>query len=98
MSQDFQSIGQASNELEAVVAQKQGWQGQPVVRDQVDEFTRDGSAPEGSEAVFSFRARRANRQALGFPGPGKRGIPNMAGYEQGNMAGEDPDGWDAYRP
>jgi len=81
MSQDFQQIGQASTELDAVANERQGWDDQTDVKPQVEEMSGDFD--------FSFRDRRANLQALGLR------TPNMAGYtETPTAATEQPAGWD----
>ena len=91
MSQQFQQIGHESDDLAAVVDQKQGWQGQ-TAKPPIEEIVGDFD--------FSFRDRRANRQALGFGGQhGETGIPNMAGYTQPeNAASIQPEPWDPYNP
>ncbi len=71
MTQDFQSIGKASDELEAVAHEQQGWQ-QDTPQPEIEELT------DGSD--YSFWDRRANGQVLG------RSIPNMAGHSETSAA------------
>jgi len=80
MSQDFESIGTPSDELQAVAEEKQGRQGSPA-RPQVDEMVADFD--------FSRYDRRSNLQALGHE------IANMAGYSEGSMAGHPVTPWAA---
>jgi hypothetical protein len=87
MSQDHQQIGQESDELAAVVAERQGWEGQPS-KPQEQELVGD--------ADFSFRDRRANRQALGFHRPGSTyGAEGPITPDEGStpMAGMHPPAW-----
>lgn len=77
MSQDFQSIGQASTELDAVAAEHQGWQ-QDTPQPEVEELT------DGSD--FSFWDRRANSQVM------YRDVPNMAAHTETPVAAVDPKG------
>lgn len=86
LTQDFESIGKPSDELEAVASEKQGWQGSPA-KPQVDELVSDFD--------FSRYDRRANSQALGTGPSGGEQIPNMAGYSEGPMAGHPVEPWDA---
>lgn len=71
-AQDFQMIGQASPELDAIAAEKNGWQ-QDVAEEPIEQFTAHD---------YSFWADRANYQALG------REIPNMASYQQPSTAAQ----------
>jgi hypothetical protein len=75
-AQDFQMIGQASPELDAIAHEKNGWQGD-TCQDLIDERVSH---------EFSFWQQRANRQALGSPLPTH--IDNMAGYHQTPTAAE----------
>lgn len=80
MSQDYQSIGQASPELDAVAAQHQGWgptPSQPTTHD-----TPEGLGQEiTDQSDFSFYDRRANMQLI-------RG-GNMAAHLETPMAAKD---------
>lgn len=67
MSQEFQSIGKASPELDAVAAEHQGWQ-QDTPQSEIVELT------DGSD--YSFWDKRANSQVLG------RSLSNMAGHTE----------------
>jgi len=83
VTQEYQSIGGVSPQLDAVCEEKQGWQG---------ETPEDLGAQLTRASDFSFRARRANRQALtmAYPGPGRpEPVENMAGYAEPSMAGRE---------
>jgi hypothetical protein len=83
MSQQFQSLGQASTELDAVAAQHQGWP-DDTVRPEIEEYTET--------ADFSFYDRRANAQALG------RSIPNMASHQETSAAAQPVRPYDPFQP
>lgn len=82
MTQDFQSIGQAAPELDAVARERQGWQ-QDTPQPEITEFT------DGSD--FSFWDKRANGQVLG------RAIPNMAGHAETPMAAQPVTPYDPFQ-
>lgn len=82
MTQDYEMLGKASDELEAVVAERQGWEDQPRVEPLGVEMS------DGKD--YSFWDRRANRQALGLNTlPGNDATFPMAGHEEPPMAGQD---------
>lgn len=83
MSQEFQSIGSASTELDAVAAQHQGWP-DDTVRPEIEEYTENSD--------FSFYDRRANAQALG------RSIDNMAAHTETPAAAQPVRPFDPFHP
>lgn len=82
MTQDYQSLGGVSPELEAAIAEKSGWQGAAPEPD-VEEMT------DGSD--FSIWDRHTNRQTLG------RSIPNMAGHVETPTAAQPVTPFDPFR-
>jgi hypothetical protein len=63
MTQDYQMIGQASAELEAVAAQHEGWG--PTVSQPVQHDTPQSMAGEATDSSdYSFWDRRANMQLM----------------------------------
>jgi hypothetical protein len=82
MTQEFQSIGAASPEVEAVAAQHQGWPDDPIQSD----------AEEMTDHDFSFHDRRANRQGM------FRSVPNMASHQETPVAAVDVHPFDSYTP
>ena len=92
MSQNTQHIGQCSPDVDRVAAEMQGWGG-PVQAPGLPANPHDFE-PLRQEVTdpsdYSFRDRRANRQALGWSG----GLgpftpaPPMAGHWEGSMAAQ----------
>lgn len=85
-AQDYQSIGQASPELDAVAQQHQGWA--PTVSQPTAHDTPEPLADELTDASdFSFWDRRANTQLLGLDPAGRSLSPTGPGRQIANMAG-----------
>lgn len=83
MSQDYQSIGRPSSELEAVAARHQGWgptASQPAAGDIPEPMTIEIT----DRSDYSFRDRRANLQL--FQRNPHAGGSSMAGYVEPPMA------------
>jgi hypothetical protein len=84
MSQDYESIGQASPDVERISAQRDGWQG-AVNEPMTQEYT--------DASDFSFRDSRANMQTMGdtdgnhYVGPPPM---TMAGHHEPPMAAVHP--------
>ncbi|HZU13893.1 MAG TPA: hypothetical protein VFB58_13710 [Chloroflexota bacterium] len=82
MSQEFQSIGSCSPELEQIAAQRQGWSSD----------TPEPPIEEQTSRDYSFRDDRANDQLL------HRIVPNIAGYDQTPAAAIPVTPFDSFRP
>lgn len=83
MSQEFQSIGSASPELESAVAEKSGWQGAPP-ESEISEIT------DGSD--YSIWDRHTNTHTLG------RSIDNMAAHQETSAAAQPVRPFDPFQP
>lgn len=80
MTQDYEMIGQASAELEAIAQQYQGWGPSvfpPTSADTVEPMTEEMT----DRTDYSFRDRRANMQLMRSGSMAGHVEPPMAGIE-----------------